>query len=95
MKIGWVGPEQVKFRGARKKIPVEHASFESPQCTLQGDGVTARFLLYQTPNAAKRIPTMWVLYDAENQTQHLLYGEGWPGAREAGSTRILKLLGET
>lgn len=53
-----------------------------------------RFLLYQTPDAAKKIPTMWVLYDQVTGTQWMLFGEGLEGAQAKAEIRISEIICE-
>ena len=67
VNITWLDPVPTPFGSGKKKIDVKEAS---------GDVPPDRFFLYQTPDAAKKVPTMWVLYDQGTKTQWFIYGEG-------------------
>lgn len=79
--ILWSEKTPVKQARKRKRVDVKIAQ-----------GFEERFLLYQTADMIKKIPTMWVLYDQTTGTQHLLYGEGWEGAELKAASRIERVL---
>jgi len=82
--IAWSNPYQVVPQGRRKAVDVRMAA---------GDGVPdRRFQLYQTPEMRRKLPTMWMLHDAETGVVHYLFGTGWEGAQESAAERIHKIL---
>ena len=86
MEITWTPPQKAPFGSTGIEIDVECGILDGVPTEI------ARFMLYQSPEAAESLPTMWILFDAEAKTQWFLYGEGWGGAREAGKKRILEVL---
>ena len=81
--LTWSDPYPTKQKGKRKPIDVK---------TALGDVPESRFHLYQTADMAKRVKTMWVLYDQVTETQHFLYGQGWDEAQFAAKNRIIQTL---
>jgi len=83
MPLSWTDAYPVVPPKKRKPIDVK---------TAQGDVPEGRFHLYQTSDMAKKVKTMWVLYDQVTETQHFLYGEEWVGAQTAAERRIDQVL---
>ena len=75
-----------------EKTPVEQTGNPNPVDVKIAQGFEDRFLLYQTADMIKKIPTMWILLDRTTGTQHMLYGEGWEGAELKAGSRIPGIL---
>ena len=83
IRVAWKKPTLVPQgrSGRGKKIPV-HAAIVREN--------TDRFLLYQTN--AKRIYSMWTLWDQAKDVQHFLYGDDLKQAKDNGVKRIRQVL---
>lgn len=81
----WSAPEMMPQEGKRTRVEVKTAILPEHY---------HRFHLYQTPDMARRVKTMWVLWDEKTGAQHYLCGDGWEGAEQAAAQRIGEILGK-